>query len=244
MELFAGKTYTLTVPPAVFAEKTWKTALAALIEEKGSIKIDRTSIGEFEDRAFVIDGEYEYEIPSSHWKYFKEVSEDETVEEVEPLPEVQSDTREMDGRIARGIIAQNIEKLDIPTFTFQDSDGVKTMPLAPYSPIKNLDIQTSFGKELEEIRIVPDPCNKSGLHLRFALQHLFNGGSIYQIDMESSLKTQEEEIEKLFNLHTRLDAVNHIEKLIGKEKARIVQELAPYGKNDESRNLRNSRKRS
>lgn len=238
MELLAGKTYTLTVPPAVFAEKTWKTALAALIEEKGSIKIDRTSIGEFEDCAFVIDGEYEYEIPSSHWKYFKEVSEDETIEEVEPDPVVG------EHEISGGFVAQNIEKLDIPTFTFQDSDGVKTMPLAPYSPIKNLDIQTSFGKELEEIRIVPDPCNKSGLHLRFALQHLFNGGSIYQIDMESSLKTQEEEIEKLFNLHTRLDAVNHIEKLIGKEKARIVQELAPYGKNDESRNLRNSRKRS
>lgn len=238
MELLAGKTYTLTVPPAVFAEKTWKTALAALIEEKGSIKIDRTSIGEFEDRAFVIDGEYEYEIPSSHWKYFKEVSEDETVEEVEPDPVVG------EHEISGGFVAQNIEKLDIPTFTFQDSDGVKTMPLAPYSPIKNLDIQTSFGKELEEIRIVPDPCNKSGLHLRFALQHLFNGGSIYQIDMESSLKTQEEEIEKLFNLHTRLEAVNHIEKLIGKEKARIVQELAPYGKKDESRNLRNSRKRS
>lgn len=239
MELFAGKTYGLTVSPEVFAEKTWKTALAALIEEKGSIKIDRTSIGEFEDRAFVIDGEYEYEIPSSHWKYFKEVSEDETIEEVEPLPEVQSDTQEM-----KGLVAQDIEKLDIPAFTFQYSDGVKTMPLAPYNQIKKLDIQSSFGKELDEIRIVPYPCNKSGLHLRFALQYLFNGDSIYQIDMESSLKTQEEEIEKLFNLHTRLETVNHIEKLIGKEKARIVQELAPYGKKDESRNLRNSRKRS
>lgn len=239
MELLAGKTYTLAVPPVVFAEKTWKTALAALIEEKGSIKIDRTSIGEFEDRAFVIDGEYEYEIPSSHWKYFKEVSEDETIEEVEPLPEVQSDTQEM-----KGLVAQDIEKLDIPTLTFENSSDFKTAPIASYNPIKNLTIQTTFGKELEDIRIVPDPCNKSGAHLRFALQHLFNGGSIYQIDMESSLKTQEEEIEKLFNLHTRLEAINHIETLLGKEKARIVQELAPYGKKDESRNLRNSRKRS
>lgn len=237
MELFAGKTYALTVPPEVFAEKTWKTALAALIKEKGSIKIDRTSIGEFEDRAFVLDGEYEYEIPSSHWKYFVEVQEDETIEE-EPVPVVG------ENEISGGFVAQDVKKLDIPTFTFENSTGVKTMPIASYNPIKNLDIQTTFGKELEEIRIVPDPCNKSGVHLRFALQHLFNGGSIYQIDMESSLKTQEEEIEKLFNLHTRLEAVNHIETLLGKEKARIVQDLAPYGKKDESRNLRNSRKRS
>lgn len=237
MELFAGKTYALTVPPEVFAEKTWKTALAALIKEKGSIKIDRTSIGEFEDRAFVLDGEYEYEIPSSHWKYFVEVSEDETIEE-EPAPVVG------ENEISGGFVAQDVKKLDIPTFTFENSTGFKTMPIAPYTPIKNLDIQATFGKELEEIRIVPDPCNKSGVHLRFALQHLFNGGSIYQIDMESSLKTQEEEIEKLFNLHTRLEAVNHIETLLGKEKARIVQDLAPYGKKDESRNLRNSRKRS
>lgn len=243
MELLAGKTYGLTVSPEVFAEKTWKTGIAGILRDKGYITVDRTSIGEFEDRAFIVDGGYEYEIPSSEWKWFKEVTPQDG-EFVEPTQEVQSDTREMDGRIAHGIVAQNIEKLDIPSFTFQDSDGFKTMSLAPYNPIKNLDIQTTFGKELEEIRIVPDPCNKSGLHLRFALQHLFNGGSIYQIDMESSLKTQEEEIEKLFNLHTRLEAVEHIEKLLGKEKARIVQELAPYGKKDESRNLRNSRKRS
>lgn len=238
MELFAGKTYALTVPPEVFAEKTWKTALAALIKEKGSIKIDRTSIGEFEDRAFVLDGEYEYEIPSSHWKYFVEVPEDE-LDEVEPAPVVESDKKEMNG-----FVAQDLKTLDIPTFTFEDSTGFKTVPIASHNPIKNLDIQTTFGKELEEIRVVPDPCTKSGVYLRFALQHLFNGGSIYQIDMESSLKTQEEEIEKLFNLHTRLEAVNHIETLLGKEKARIVQELAPYGKKDESRNLRNSRKHS
>lgn len=237
MELFAGKTYALTVPPEVFAEKTWKTALAALIKEKGSIKIDRTSIGEFEDRAFVLDGEFEYEIPSSHWKYFKEVSEDETNEE-EPVPVVG------ENEISGGCVAQDLKTLDIPTLTFEDSTGFKTAPIASYNPIKNLTIQTTFGKEMEDIRIVPDPCNKSGAHLRFALQHLFNGGSIYQIDMESSLKTQEEEIEKLFNLHTRLEAINHIETLLGKEKARIVQELAPYGKKDESRNLRNPRKRS
>lgn len=237
MELFAGKTYALTVPPEVFAEKTWKTALAALIKEKGSIKIDRTSIGEFEDRAFVFDGEYEYEIPSSHWKYFVEVSEDETIEE-EPVPVVG------ENEISSGCVAQDLKTLDIPTLTFENSSDFKTAPIASYNQIKKLDIQSSFGKELDEIRIVPFPCNKSGLHLRFALQYLFNGGSIYQIDMESSLKTQEEEIEKLFNLHTRLETVNHIEKLIGKEKARIVQDLAPYGKKDESRNLRNPRKRS
>lgn len=74
MELFAGKTYGLTVSPEIFAEKTWKTGIANIIREKGYVTIDRTSIGEFEDRAFIMDGGYEYELPASLWKWFKEVT--------------------------------------------------------------------------------------------------------------------------------------------------------------------------
>lgn len=237
MELLAGKTYGLTVSPEVFAEKTWKTGIAAIIRNKGYILIDRTSIGEFEDKAFVLDGEFEYEIPQSEWKWFKEVSPEDG-EFVEKEPEVKSDTKEMNGSIA-----QDITKLDIPNYTFK-ADDVSTLEIKPYTPYKNLDIQTSFGKSLEEIRVVPDPCDKSGEYLRFALQHLFNGGSIYYIDMEKSIDIQEEKIAELFNLHNRLEAVENIEKLLGKEKARILEDLKPYGKKNESRNLRNSRKHS
>ncbi|QJI10759.1 hypothetical protein GuL6_264 [Buttiauxella phage vB_ButM_GuL6] len=237
MELLAGKTYGLTVSPEVFAEKTWKTGIAAIIRNKGYILIDRTSIGEFEDKAFVLDGEFEYEIPQSEWKWFKEVSP-EAGEFVEKEPEVESDTKEMNGSIA-----QDITKLNIPNYTFK-ADGVGTFEIKPYTPYKNLDIQIAFGKSLEEIRVVPDPCDKSGEYLRFALQHLFNGGSIYYIDMEKSIDLQEEKIAELFNLHNRLEAVENIEKLLGKEKARILEDLKPYGKKNESRNLRNSRKHS
>ncbi|UJB55390.1 hypothetical protein [Enterobacter phage vB_EcRAM-01] len=244
MELFAGKTYGLTVSPEVFAEKTWKTSLAAIIRKQGYVLIDRTSIGEFEDKAFVLDGEYEYEIPASEWKWFKEVTPEDgefTPEEAEEVNRGEGIETENGMRIATpeevsaGAADSDPRLMDIPQFMYRS---------VQQNPMRDLKIDPSFGANLETLSIAPMSVRKSDMMLRFALQHLFSGGSIYQINMESDLKMQEDQIANLFDLHTQLTAVENIEKLLGKEKKRILQDLKPYGKKNESRNLRDSRKSS
>ncbi|UIW12295.1 MAG: hypothetical protein [Enterobacter phage ENC20] len=244
MELLAGKTYGLTVSPEIFAEKTWKTSLAAIIRKQGYVLIDRTSIGEFEDKAFVLDGEFEYEIPASEWKWFKEV----TPEEGEFTPEEPEEVNRGNGveaenvmriatpeEVSAGVTGSDLRLMDIPQFTYRPVQE---------NPLRDLRIDPSFGANLETLSIAPMPVRKSDAMLRFALQHVFSGGSIYQINMESELKMQEDQIANLFDLHTQLTAVENLEKLLGKEKKRIQQDLKPYGKKNESRNLRHSRKSS
>lgn len=244
MELFAGKTYGLTVSPEVFAEKTWKTGIANIIREKGYVTIDRTSIGEFEDRAFIMDGGYEYELPASLWKWFQEVTPEEgefTPEEPEEVNLGKGVETENGRRIATpeevsaGVTGSDLCLMDIPKFTYRPVQE---------NPLRDLRIDPSFGANLETLSIAPMPVRKSDAMLRFALQHVFSGGSIYQINMESELTMQEDQIANLFDLHTQLTAVENIEKLLGKEKKRIQQDLKPYGKKNESRNLRHSRKSS
>lgn len=244
MELLAGKTYGLTVSPEIFAEKTWKTGIANIIREKGYVTIDRTSIGEFEDRAFIMDGGYEYELPASLWKWFKEVTPEDgefTPEEPEEVNLGKGVEAENVMRIATpeevsaGVTGSDLRLMEIPKFTYRPVQE---------NPLRDLRIDPSFGANLETLSIAPMPVRKSDAMLRFALQHVFSGGSIYQINMESELKMQEDQIANLFDLHTQLTAVENIEKLLGKEKKRILQDLKPYGKKNESRNLRNSRKSS
>lgn len=244
MELFAGKTYGLTVSPEVFAEKTWKTSLAAIIRKQGYVLIDRTSIGEFEDKAFVLDGEFEYEIPASEWKWFQEVNPEDgefTPEEPEKVNRGEGVEAENVVRIATpeevsaGVTGSDLCLMDIPKFTYRPVQE---------NPMRDLRIDPSFGANLETLSIAPMPVRKSDAMLRFALQHVFSGGSIYQINMESELNMQEDQIANLFELHTQLTAVENLEKLLGKEKKRIQQDLKPYGKKNESRNLRHSRKSS
>lgn len=244
MELFAGKTYGLTVSPEVFAEKTWKTSLAAIIRKQGYVLIDRTSIGEFEDKAFVLDGEFEYEIPASEWKWFQEVNPEDgefTPEEPEKVNRGEGVEAENGMRIATpeevsaGVAGSDLCLMDIPKFTYRPVQE---------NPMRDLRIDPSFGANLETLSIAPMPVRKSDAMLRFALQHVFSGGSIYQINMESELNMQEDQIANLFELHTQLTAVENLEKLLGKEKKRIQQDLKPYGKKNESRNLRHSRKSS
>lgn len=244
MELFAGKTYGLTVSPEVFAEKTWKTSLAAIIRKQGYVLIDRTSIGEFEDKAFVLDGEFEYEIPASEWKWFQEVNPEDgefTPEEPEKVNRGEGVEAENVVRIATpeevsaGVTGSDLCLMDIPKFTYRPVQE---------NPMRDLRIDPSFGANLETLSIAPMPVRKSDAMLRFALQHVFSGGSIYQINMESELNMQEDQIANLFDLHTQLTAVENLEKLLGKEKKRIQQDLKPYGKKNESRNLRHSRKSS
>lgn len=242
MELFAGKTYGLTVSPEVFAEKTWKTGIANIIREKGYVTIDRTSIGEFEDRAFIMDGGYEYELPASLWKWFQEVTPEdgefdkETPVDDEPAPPVEHDIRiATPEEVSAGVTGSDLRLMDIPQFTYRPVQE---------NPMRDLRIDPSFGANLETLSIAPMSVRKSDAMLRFALQHLFSGGSIYQINMESELNMQEDQIANLFDLHTQLTAVENLEKLLGKEKKRIQQDLKPYGKKNESRNLRHSRKSS
>lgn len=71
MELLEGKSYTLNIDAKEFAEKTWRNALAELIKNNGYITIDRIAIGDTEDIAYVLQDDFEYEIPSHIWKYFK-----------------------------------------------------------------------------------------------------------------------------------------------------------------------------
>lgn len=241
MELFAGKTYGLTVSPEVFAEKTWKTGIANIIREKGYVTIDRTSIGEFEDRAFIMDGGYEYELPASLWKWFKEVTPEEGEFDKEtPVeePEIQTENGiriATPEEVSAGVAGSDLCLMDIPKFTYRPVQE---------NPLRDLRIDPSFGANLETLSIAPMPVRKSDVMLRFALQHVFSGGSIYQINMESELNMQEDQIANLFELHTQLTAVENLEKLLGKEKKRIQQDLKPYGKKNESRNLRHSRKSS
>ena len=178
MELFAGKTYGLTVSPEIFAEKTWKTGIANIIREKGYVTIDRTSIGEFEDRAFIMDGGYEYELPASLWKWFQEVTPEDgefTPEEPEEVNLGKGVEAENVMRIATpeevsaGVTGSDLRLMEIPKFTYRPVQE---------NPMHDLRIDPSFGANLETLSIAPMPVRKSDAMLRFTLHYVFSGGSI------------------------------------------------------------------
>lgn len=260
MELKAGHSYDLVVSPEVFVEKTWKNGIASLILQYGHIVIDRTSIGSIEDIAYVIDGGYEYDIPQHLWKWFKEVDMEadadavETLEKSDPVvpdePETIRTVEAVTGpKINSGVVTMDLKNLNIPKY------------VAPTTVIpNNIQIQVDYAMNMESLTVAVPPIRKSGVELQFALKYLFNGGAIYQIDMEAPLSKQTEDIMKLMGLNERLEAVNHLENLLLKEKANIMEALDPYrnrtderrrmealinqGRNDNaSRNLRNPPKR-
>lgn len=235
MELKAGHSYDLVVSPEVFVEKTWKNGIASLIMKNGHITIDRTVIGATEDLAYVIDSGFEYEIPNHLWKWFKDANtavSDATVEALEKSEPVIPDELENVTLVTepqtgpKTDFVVDLKKMDIPIY-------------APTTVIpKNIQIQTDYAVNMEALTVVVPPIRKSGVELQFALKYLFNGGAIYQIDMEAPLSDQTKDIMKLMGLNERLEAVNHLENLLLKEKANIMEALDPYrNRTDERRRM-------
>lgn len=219
MELLEGKSYTLNIDAKEFAEKTWRNALAELIKNNRYITIDRIAIGDTEDIAYVLQDDFEYEIPSHIWKYFKPYD----------LPEEEP-------KIATK------EEIAAPDLNFVSSDPKMWMTVKPVQQdINDLRFDYPFVKRITSISVLPAPTDSQALE--FALQHVFGDNKLYAIDKEAAIDEQKKEIINLLSLHQQLEAVELIERMLSDTKKDIISKITPARRKaiDENRDLRYSR---